>query len=510
MTECIACHQDLSNASWLATVFGDSAASQASGEGWLNGRHANNERPDAFGNMIGFPAYSDAWFTQPCQSCHDPIGEGTLITQYYADTGAATIGGVDRPVVGCETCHGSGLDHYGSGPMEFPIPGPDRCMACHELLDVDGVSKISASMHDVAGVNSVITDTHYAEPGDFSGSRGVNVANVAGYVIDFADQRGCSVCHFLHSADISKNQQWASSGHADTSAAGPWAHYNWSATNRQACQRCHTTTGYIALASAVTSGTLYTPPLADDPNFKPEMLLCKACHLPGGSELRPQGEFSLTAPYSTPADRIAAVPDLGGSNICLSCHSGRASGQAIKDKVYPDDIFGNNFGGFNSHYLAAAGIQFRTIGYEYDGVDYSTPAFGHHLIGTGAIAGTGTNGPCVGCHVRGGESHHFSPVKKDAGTGLVIDITSFTETCSVCHTSEPGLIDDINTVDAGYEAAIDELKTQLDNQGVYFVGAYPYFYNTPTPGAPSTWYNTWPDKDTLGAHAQAHPGRLRP
>jgi hypothetical protein len=127
MTECIACHQDLSNASWLATVFGDSAASQASGEGWLNGRHANNERPDAFGNMIGFPAYSDAWFTQPCQSCHDPIGEGTLITQYYADTGAATIGGVDRPVVGCETCHGSGLDHYGSGPMEFPIPGPDRC-----------------------------------------------------------------------------------------------------------------------------------------------------------------------------------------------------------------------------------------------------------------------------------------------------------------------------------------------------------------------------------------------
>jgi hypothetical protein len=77
MTECIACHQDLSNASWLATVFGDSAASQASGEGWLNGRHANNERPDAFGNMIGFPAYSDAWFTQPCQSCHDPIGEGT-------------------------------------------------------------------------------------------------------------------------------------------------------------------------------------------------------------------------------------------------------------------------------------------------------------------------------------------------------------------------------------------------------------------------------------------------
>jgi hypothetical protein len=36
--------------------------------------------------------------------------------------------------VTCEVCHGSGIDHYGIGPMPNPIPDYEVCGDCHNAL----------------------------------------------------------------------------------------------------------------------------------------------------------------------------------------------------------------------------------------------------------------------------------------------------------------------------------------------------------------------------------------
>lgn len=188
----------------------------------------------------------------------------------------------------------------------------------------------------------------------------------------------------------------------------------------------------------------------------------------------------------------------GGSNICMSCHSGRVSGQEIKDMDYATEISVKNFGSFNSHYLAAGGILIRTIGYEFDGQDYSNViAYAHGQIGTTGDPDMGSNGPCVGCHMKTANGHKFINVTKNSG--LVTDITTYTSVCSKCHASKATLITTLNDLDTGYDAALDEIVTPLEAQGIYYGSSYPCFFNVASPQIFPNAYTAWSDKDTLGA-----------
>ncbi|WP_048092839.1 hypothetical protein [Geoglobus acetivorans] len=150
--------------------------------------------------------------------------------------------------------------------------------------------------------------------------------------------------------------------------APAWVHYDFKQPNRQPCQKCHTSTGF---RNFVSDPENYNP---ENNTFlltgqQKEFLYCWACHRveDGSFELRNPGKFERVAEYSEPADRISSVPDLGESNLCMVCHSGRSSGAAIK---LAEEIKGKHFGAFNSHYLAAGGIIFRTLPYEFEGRDY--------------------------------------------------------------------------------------------------------------------------------------------
>ena len=75
---------------------------------------------------------------------------------------------------------------------------------------------------------------------------------------------------------------------------------------------------------------------------------------------------------------------------------------------------------FAAHYSNVAGALFNEkahMGYEFD-VDgdgnfakhYTNPTyFAHDKIGLAAEPGTGSNGPCVECHMPSGSSHTFKP-----------------------------------------------------------------------------------------------------
>ena len=64
------------------------------------------------------------------------------------------------------------------------------------------------------------------------------------------------------------------------------------------------------------------------------------------------------------------------------------------------------------------------------------PYFEHDVIGTAAAPGTGTNGPCVACHMVG-SSHLFSAVTK-SGPTFTAPITEIRNQalCNVCHTGQ--------------------------------------------------------------------------
>jgi len=72
-----------------------------------------------------------------CTQCHsavlDPLTLQSIVTQYersspHKDSPYANNGN------GCEACHGSGSEHYGSGPIPYPNPyenNGERCADCH-------------------------------------------------------------------------------------------------------------------------------------------------------------------------------------------------------------------------------------------------------------------------------------------------------------------------------------------------------------------------------------------
>ncbi len=661
LTECFGCHADGANPTGTI-VFGDSDAALGNGDGWLGGPHGNaNESPR-------YSYFGDA----SCAKCHDQLGDGELLADFSSDFGVDSLGAVDRPVVGCESCHGSGAEHFGAGPMELASPGPEICGQCHneefdhnkynpegdniyedyrasvhnssinehnfvnstvpELGVIAACSKchtdeggrmykdvsgggiyglfaappllgatdvqcrtchdahnpdklllgettdslgntVSSAEYDTCanchqsgggfhgedsghswgddtvnpdhevGIGNfdsseIIYDTHYDNP---------DTPHIEGYVLDMASDRACRDCHNPHSADIAINEQWAGSAHAGhilevkedafanttdsyaealailngahsygsvTEADGPaWTHYDfkantggWDGTGQQACQRCHTSTGFRNFAGDPLGYDADGDGLPDALNEftatggQREMLYCWACHTDNAGGLRKSfntGDgaapllFVNTAPYSEPAGRIGAVGDLGGSNICVACHSGGASGAEIaaSSATFSNTSF------TDSHYLAAAGTLFRTVGYEYPVLDYSDYSyFLHGSIGTAEMESTGENGPCVGCHMRSGEGHAFEPVALNAA-GQITDITTYGDTCSVCHGGKTALVGDLNSLRAGFDAALDVLEAALVSNGMVFAPSYPYFYN-------AAGFDPAYDEDTASPHCQ--------
>lgn len=71
-----------------------------------------------------YAAFAAAGDTCDGARCHDPLGDGARLAQ-------TTVGGAVRPVVGCESCHGGGSQHYGVGPMAYPLPNASNCGQCH-------------------------------------------------------------------------------------------------------------------------------------------------------------------------------------------------------------------------------------------------------------------------------------------------------------------------------------------------------------------------------------------
>jgi hypothetical protein len=537
LNRCVSCH---------TTVTAD----------WLTSKHANL---DPAGNLYSAGVPTVDQIGGCTTNCHDPNGDSSNLTPGYIGAD-----GIQRPVIGCESCHGPGSLHAdagGAGPISLlsntmgttfgteTVSGQfAMCTNCHELLDASTGALRTSPTHSTgapppAGDQYVITDTHFATSGDFTGSfdgaTAQNTRNITGYAMDYSSETVCTNCHNPHrTAEI--NREWALSAHADKTTnndefpatkdplgyfSGAWAHYNWgNAASYKACQRCHTTTGFSIYADALRAGNtqlaldiqhglvtlLTSSPTA---SFKPEMLKCNGCHTDNRGTLRSPG--AVTANYDFPIPIAAggkpyalashAYPDVNGSNVCMACHTGRESGDTIKGLNDParvnialqsagtNSFFDFSTQGFiNSHYLTAGGTVFTATGFEFAGRSYENLATYRHVdIGSSAVPNTGSNGPCIGCHMsRPGKSgdHLFMPVTRSTDTATAGNIDGIaSEVCIYCHTvsGAGGLEDLINERKEEYHEAVEATIYVLDKLGFYFRPANPYFFKLRTPNAPA-------------------------
>lgn len=285
-------------------------------------------------------------------------------------------------------------------------------------------------------------------------------------------------------ADRTVHTDWAQSGHAGglltakyTAAAGSssanfdsmmqafvgsstnsWSHYNWDSTfksdgvsdDRGSCQKCHTSTG---ISNYLNAPTTYTPAgnnfshLAGwnpkgGSNRQNELLYCWGCHKDAGTgALRNPGAIT-TSEYTYNSAAIQ-FPNVGNSNVCVACHSGRGNVDSIKASR------GTRWGSKYHHAPAAATLfSSRThMGYEFTGADYTNKSyFEHDKIGTADAPGTGSNGPCAACHMSG--SSHTYNVLTDDGTAIRSQAL-----CNVCHTTHPMTKTVLDEQKAGYEEA---------------------------------------------------------
>jgi hypothetical protein len=333
-----------------------------------------------------------------------------------------------------------------------------------------------------------------------------------------ANSTKCTLCHQAHdTTSIVPQSALNASGHGDV-ASPAWAvssSHNWgqsgSTLNFQTsipandCVRCHTADGFVQFTASGYSNIKNLP----GTTLSNPALKCTGCH---NSDLSVRTTGAVATFYNvSTVDKVtkktvkshigAKFPDVGQSNLCISCHSGRLIGPNLTEMFNTGNWDLSNTGFQNSHYMAAAGTMYNTVGFKnFTGLNspvatnfengprtyapatktyntYNTTAltgkggtgpgsFGiaggvtsaHKALGTPSNASAEdyllpptsqtamtTNGPCVTCHMKAYEAvagNGFTPPaagRPGVGHSLKIDEATAQELCLECHADAPHL-----------------------------------------------------------------------
>ena len=481
-----------------------------------------------------------------CSRCHTDLGgrlykDVTTKTQLEASVLPVAS---DEPVQ-CRTCHNP---HNAGGLLFEEVEDHGHvvasgeyatCTSCH-MSDSDTPENEEWMYHEDAYYR-IITDTHYDDP--------ATTDIIEGYVVDPLSERACRGCHDVHAVEEIRadddsssfsntiNDQWARSGHAGAigdikletaeyydgalglnrtieqsvaikeaaTDAAAWAHYDWDAKDRRDCQRCHTATG---AANFLSNPTSYDSTANDFSHLvgwavdaednvtssgQNELLYCWGCHSNNNGGLNNPGAF--TVEYTVDSVN-PTLPDLGKTNTCVPCHTGRGNMDSLGSS---EDPFATApaTSATKTHYLNGAATLFAADlhpGYEYQGLSYEPPSyFAHDSIGLNLDSPETGTGPCVSCHMESAEGHTFEVVQLDASENI---IALKSNVCVECHSGAHGaaLVSVDTVIDgvthtaadaaafleeeaAGYHEALELLQHQLATHGTLFAASYPYFFN---------------------------------
>jgi hypothetical protein len=432
--------------------------------------------------------------TPTCYTCHNPT------TPPMAHPGYP----LSRVDAVCVTCHRQGTLPSTLSFHDRFYPTPTICVTCHNkhTLLIDPAQLPKPHFNPVTSVSSPDYTAMYVTP-----------------------RTNCSYCHGTPLRFQNNTTQaalartdWAKSGKGNVTNPAwknsPTQNWKTSGTSNASpatsvgkdCVRCHVAKGFTQY---VGSHFTNISPVGLSTDKSSEPLTCNTCHNTDsvtnpGFSIRASDPVVAYYNYSSQATRklivkfdkfygtapYTGLPAVnGGSNLCISCHSGRESGATIKAAATAGLNF-NNASFLNSHFMTAAGTLYQSTGYQYfDDSRYQAPLFFlHRLIGTATIP-IGLNGPCAGCHMQSADKHSFSPVTKDSN-GIITDIVS--SACVNCHSYNAGTL---QTEKDDFNATLDLLQYMLQSKkGIYYTGTDPVF--TTAGGAE---FKSWGNANTMGA-----------
>lgn len=441
----------------------------------------------ADGHSTTYVTYTDAngtTYSRPggdgCMACHDAHG--------LAATARST----------CYTCHTGGKHGWSVADFEKSthftstyaiadgIGGPTgkACIACHDPHSLDApffamstATQIKKgvgcqSCHTPGAPYSVYNADGTGKAPHFPNT--VNSWDTAATAYYTGTGATCAECH-SHNNTI--NAGWAEGGHGDVTAV-PWkgdsGHTDWGAqgsngvnfqSSPQAtnCIRCHSAKGFAAF---VDSGFTKIDKLPASQLAAP--LTCSACHDSVDKGTLRLANFTTASHgakgfkaywgYSTASfvkNKVVTAIQLGdnrNSNICMPCHSQRASGQEIKDvfaaakPAIAPGVAGSGIGtAIYPHAAQPGAIFYGKGGYEFTATNgtgasnsfaYQDRAR-HQRIGNYLPSGyndTGvTQGSCVGCHMTSPDTHNVEVVTKDSNGNLTGIVST---ECAKCHPAE--------------------------------------------------------------------------
>ncbi len=301
-----------------------------------------------------------------CGRCHSMDG---------APGGMLTAAGQENL---CQSCHSAGkiAGEAWIGPgdsgMNHPwgVPADDLNPQSELALHLDNGNVRCATCHEP---HNYINGTEYLRMGPLYEDVTVTVGGVQ-RPLTLLNPTLCGECH----TDIV--DQWHVAGHSDEHA-DPWVHYDWSASNRASCRKCHSGHGYIDFDNGV-------PEAQRSGKFR--VADCLVCHNTHGES---QDNELLRAYDTVVMPGNVTLTGVGSAATCMTCHNGRNA---------PADP------GFTPHYLLGgamlAGVNGITT---FRGTTYSVVSSQHtQLMNNDGFT-------CATCHMA------ESPEAGNPGAGKV-------------------------------------------------------------------------------------------
>ena len=446
-TACISCHD---GAGWVTPGDGKPLVAE-----WMNSKHM-------IANGAGCGDCHDDGYMHPtsCTKCHN-VGSAAMSPTKNPDQDGK-----------CKKCHAS------------PNPRPGQSDGYTTPVDANGVP-----------AGSTTSFTHF--------STGRRASYVSSY--NRLHCRNCHNPHDTSFASEqrkawSESGHGITRGLArilvDGKTRGTNLPLNVNVGNNSYCVRCHTTTGFVNFVAGdrftdvnalrdigddglpsptglQTNAPAYTFPrtgpnagkivapngqVVDYKDKSRETTGCNACHLDIPSDnatntssysgkLRPVAlatGVKIYYPYSSIGYKTVTpvqFDTLSNSNLCLTCHSGRATGQTIREPGLVASIVANKKPSAPSIHDFAGGAVLE--GEKSAFLFYTDPAM-YKTSPTHRSLNIDGNGPCISCHMpmkqssqTGGQihSHLFRPVNWTADdiNQDITEIISNTTVCSRCH-----------------------------------------------------------------------------
>lgn len=505
---CASCHTNRDPA--ISAAFTQSIHYMSAGISCPSCHNPNNDLPHPY---IKQPVDS-------CPQCHATITP-QLVTEYYASPHNGRIS--------CTGCHS---DHSVRAQMSI-------CQQCHSAAFTgNGIHAIFATLQP--DICSKCHTTHNPRSGATGGHfNGYTSVTNPGYHASYVTPRtSCNYCHLTQADNSSftsddpsmldKRTDWAGSGHGDVFRNSlrnrqgiDWktmgqAGINYTnAVNARDCVRCHTPAGFLQY---VDSAGINVAPVAGAGDPTSEPLSCNVCHtadfafgdMANGMYTNVLDIGPAIVFYNFSSEKTKKIlnrvvyNDIGESNVCMPCHTGKQVGSTIY-KAGTALLDFTNVPFFDSHGMAAGAVLFKKAGYMNfkSGMDYVDPA-PHQFGGS-------DQGACVVCHMDSSsfifgfdQIHSFTPfVKNEAGA--VVSISN--PACFECHPGAGTALsaDSLNTLKAQYQAALRALAAQLALKGMYYnPDVAPYFFKSAESTDAADAVTNWGNKNVMGAAFNLH------